>query len=174
MSALQLPATLPRSSIDPQFDKFLYAQIGEESNGMQLSVLSALARQNVDPWEIAQQLTSLPREPAIRFLTPLLARIPASASARAAPEDIAARLVALLHSPLASAEKPGISRVGQESAQPVPLIFRIQLIVALTLFMLFTQLLIAGWTTKAISDKPAAPGVSAPSAVKDAKASGQQ
>jgi len=63
------------------------------SQRMQLSVLSALARQNVDPWEIAQRLTSLPREPAILYLTPLLARTPAGL---AAPQDTAARLIAML------------------------------------------------------------------------------
>jgi hypothetical protein len=39
------------------FDNFLYAPIGEDKNGMLLSVLSALARQGIDrkyvpvPWE---------------------------------------------------------------------------------------------------------------------------
>ena len=48
---------------------------------MQLSVLSALARQNVDPWEFAQRLASMPRQPAIRVLTPLLARTPTGLAA---------------------------------------------------------------------------------------------
>jgi hypothetical protein len=40
-----------------KFEAFLLASIGEDSNdnGLQLSVLSALARQNVDPWEEAAQ-----------------------------------------------------------------------------------------------------------------------
>ena len=36
-----------------EFDSFLCAPIGEERNGMLLSVLSALARLDVDPWQEA-------------------------------------------------------------------------------------------------------------------------
>ena len=92
MNTLQYPEILRQGRAACVYDEFLYAQLGEEANGMQLSVLSALARQNVDPWEIAQRLTSLPREPAILYLTPLLARTPAGL---AAPQDTAARLIAI-------------------------------------------------------------------------------
>ena len=43
----------------PEFDDFLYAPVGADSNEMPLSVLSALARLNVDPWEEAAELTPL-------------------------------------------------------------------------------------------------------------------
>ena len=33
-----------------EFDDFLCASVGEEENGMALSVMSAFARRNVDPW----------------------------------------------------------------------------------------------------------------------------
>jgi hypothetical protein len=36
-----------------QFGEFLCASIGEEKNGIALSVLSAFARRNVDPWQEA-------------------------------------------------------------------------------------------------------------------------
>jgi hypothetical protein len=35
--------------IEPEFDEFLCAPIGDDRNGTGLSVLSALARLNVDP-----------------------------------------------------------------------------------------------------------------------------
>jgi hypothetical protein len=79
-----------------EFDKFLYATIEVESNGMPLSVLSALARLNVDPWEEASRLAALPTEAATRFLTTLIAALPGSSSARADPELQAKRLSALL------------------------------------------------------------------------------
>ena len=41
------------SLIGPEFDEFLGASIGEDRNGTGLSVLSAFARLNVDPWEEA-------------------------------------------------------------------------------------------------------------------------
>lgn len=46
--------------LGPEFDGFLYAQLGEERNGMPLSVLSALAQLQVDPWQKAARLARLP------------------------------------------------------------------------------------------------------------------
>lgn len=63
---------------------------------MLLSVLSALARLNVDPWDEASRLARLPRESATRFLVTLIAALPGGSSARADPEMHARRLSALL------------------------------------------------------------------------------
>ena len=67
-----------------EFDTFLFAPIGDDGNdsGMQLSVLSALARQGTDPWEEAGRLAGLPDEMAARELTALIAALPTGASAR--------------------------------------------------------------------------------------------
>jgi hypothetical protein len=83
------------------FDKFLYAPIAEEHNGM-LSMLSALARLNVDPWDEAARLARLPREAATRVVTALIAALPDGPSARTDPGAIAERLIALLPRPLAT------------------------------------------------------------------------
>jgi hypothetical protein len=40
------------------FDKFLFATVGEEINGIPLSVLSALMRLEIDPWNEARRLSS--------------------------------------------------------------------------------------------------------------------
>ena len=45
-----------------EFEKFLYAAVGEDHNGMPLTVLSALARVDVDPWEEAAKLMQLPKD----------------------------------------------------------------------------------------------------------------
>ena len=79
-----------------EFDEFLQAPIGEDKNGMLLSVLSALARLDVDPWEEATKLARLPGEAATRQLTLLLARLPAGPSVRLDLGAIAARLITLL------------------------------------------------------------------------------
>ena len=51
----------PIASIPPpRYDEFLFATICENPNGTQLSVLSALARTNVDPWEEAERLSAMP------------------------------------------------------------------------------------------------------------------
>lgn len=76
------------------FDGFLYATLGEDSRGYAVSVLSALARLQLDPWDEAADLADLPRTGAQARLEGLLARF---ADVPALARDSAARrLVALL------------------------------------------------------------------------------
>ena len=84
------------TSFGSEFDDFLFAPIGEESNGMMLSVISALARLDLDPWHEAVTLAELPGEAATARLTLLIAALPGAPSAHQNPEAIAAQLVALL------------------------------------------------------------------------------
>jgi hypothetical protein len=79
-----------------QFDDFLYAPIVAEANGMVLSVLSALARLNVDPWDEAARLTRLPCEVATRALMQLIVALPNGVSAGLDAGAVARELVALL------------------------------------------------------------------------------
>lgn len=51
------------------FDPFLLASVGREENGMQVSVLSALARLGLDPWEEADRLAGLPKKTAAKVIT---------------------------------------------------------------------------------------------------------
>lgn len=78
------------------FDEFLFASIGEDAAGAPMSLLTALARLDVDAWEEAASLARLPHEAASQKLAALLATLPNGP----APGDsmaIATRLVALLH-----------------------------------------------------------------------------
>jgi hypothetical protein len=86
----------------PEFNDFLYAPIGSERNGMTLSLLSALARLNVDPWEEAAGLSQLPRHTAVQKLASLIARLPPGAGAQADCYAIADRLIELLPRPSGS------------------------------------------------------------------------
>ena len=79
-----------------EFDSFLFAPIGEEKNGMLLSVLSALARKDIDPWREAARLSRLPRAAASDSLCAMIAALPAEVAHPADPRSIAERLVALL------------------------------------------------------------------------------
>ena len=63
---------------------------------MVLSVLSALARLDLDPWQEAAKLAGLPGEAAVRRLTGLIAALPDGPSASLNPGTIAARLIAHL------------------------------------------------------------------------------
>ena len=75
---------------------FLFADIGVEGSGMSLSVISALARQGLDPWQEAGRLARLPRTVAADGLARLIAAMPASLWPMPDAMAIAARLVALL------------------------------------------------------------------------------
>jgi hypothetical protein len=78
------------------FDAFLFASIGEHKNGMQLSVVSALARLDIDPWQEAARFARLPAERATQMLAALIAALPDNPSADLESRAIAARLVKLL------------------------------------------------------------------------------
>jgi hypothetical protein len=88
---------------DHSFDPFLFADIGEERNGMLLSVLSALARLDLDPWFEAASLSRLPAPAATQRLTSLLSSLPSAQLKVPAPATIM-RLVGLL--PQAARETP--------------------------------------------------------------------
>jgi hypothetical protein len=79
-----------------EFDNFLFATIGDDRNEMPLSVLSAPARLDVDPWLEAAKLARLPRETATQRLASSIAALPNALSAHLDPGTIAARLIALL------------------------------------------------------------------------------
>ncbi|MFQ1702899.1 hypothetical protein ACJ5NV_20170 [Loktanella agnita] len=67
----------------PEFDRFLYASVGEDRNGYVVTVLSTLARLGLDPWKEAAELVVLGHDAAQARLGTLLARfrdVPALAS----------------------------------------------------------------------------------------------
>ena len=63
---------------------------------MQLTVLSALARMNVDPWEEAARLAAMPKAILKRTLVSTLDSVPGKGWIPSETEVIAARLVQLL------------------------------------------------------------------------------
>src|SRR5664279_4958465 len=56
------------SDLSASYNDFLVATVCDDANGMRLSVLSALARMNVDPWEEATRLAAMPKAIAERAL----------------------------------------------------------------------------------------------------------
>jgi hypothetical protein len=84
-------------SLDPQFDRFLYAELCEHDETT-LSVLSALTRQNIDAWQLAARLAQLPKAQAVTMLASIVEQ---SDHGRWSPSDanrMAVRLVELLPS----------------------------------------------------------------------------
>jgi hypothetical protein len=85
------------SRLESQYDAFLFASLSE-TDEITLSVLSVLARQDVDPWQEAARLTQLSREQAINSLA---SKIWKSNSERWSPSEasiLAIRLIELLPS----------------------------------------------------------------------------
>ena len=82
--------------IGAEFDKFLGAPIGEGRNGTPLSVLSALARLDVDPWQEAASLARMPADAAATRLTALIVALPGAPTKDVPAMTIAANLVRLL------------------------------------------------------------------------------
>ena len=136
---------------------FLFADIGVEGSGMSLSVISALARQGLDPWEEAGRLARLPRMVAADGLARLIAAMPASPWPMPDATAIAARLVALL---------PG--RDGR-SLHPSPVVFSNPLSVEKTrpsgpwlMVAILAMALLAGLAA-AVAPAPAQPRAAPPS-----------
>jgi hypothetical protein len=81
------------------FSDFLAAEIGEEKNGMALSLLSALTRLGIDPWQEASRLAELPEKKAVDALSAIIARAVTPAPADTDTPSLAERLVRLLPRP---------------------------------------------------------------------------
>jgi hypothetical protein len=86
------------SALRTDFNDFLFASIGPDRNDVPLSVLSALARLGLDPWEEAAELAQLPRETAARRLASSIAALPDGVPPNLEHGTIAAHLIARLPS----------------------------------------------------------------------------
>jgi hypothetical protein len=79
-----------------EFDTFLYARLGEDVSGSSITVLSLLARQDVDPWDEASALARMSGEEAIRRLAGYIASSPAGPAPEPDAKATASRLLRLL------------------------------------------------------------------------------
>src|SRR5690242_19308420 len=113
----------------PEFDAFLSASIGEDADGVGVTVMSALARLGLDPWSEAARLSDLPREAAVAALVLTLGRLPAGSWQRAGDQvddqvgdrvgvgDLARRLADCLPRSHRPVSQPGQS---PDTARPRP------------------------------------------------------
>jgi hypothetical protein len=86
----------PMISQGSEFQRFLYAPICDDNEGVTLSVLSALARQDIDPWAEAARLSRLPEDTAVEQIVALLDALPHRLVASLDRMKVASRLSALL------------------------------------------------------------------------------
>jgi hypothetical protein len=106
----------PAQSLGTEFSVFLRSPVWEEKSGGSLSLLSAFARLDLDPWQEAASLAALSREAAARQLAQILARLPAS-QADAAFDSMCARSVGLLPA-IRGEVSPGPPQAGADPSRP--------------------------------------------------------
>jgi hypothetical protein len=130
------------SRLRPEYDAFLFAPVGEERSGMSLSVVSALARMDLDPWQEAACLAALPPESATQRIAAMLEALP---SLLLKPPDVLIRakgLAAMLPRPVSSVTSPAAALSAATPAAvtrpPANAVFLVLYII----FMLATQLLV--------------------------------
>ena len=80
----------------PEMDTFLFASVGEELEGIPLSVLSALSRLDLDPRGEAARLSRLTRDAAVDQLERMIARLPDRRWTSSEMRRIATGLIELL------------------------------------------------------------------------------
>jgi hypothetical protein len=90
-----------------EFNAFLFAPVGDDKNGMVLTVVSALARLGLDPWNEAGRLAGLPRIAATQALARMIGKLPVGDWQSSDLSDIAGRLTVLLPTAVTVASFPG-------------------------------------------------------------------
>jgi hypothetical protein len=91
----------------PEFNEFLFEPIGADKRGQQVTVVSALARLDMDPWAEADRLSRLPDETAARSFSMVLSNLPDIALGIAGRQQTALRLVRLLPNRLIGSQLKG-------------------------------------------------------------------
>jgi len=89
--------------LSPEFDAFLFASVGEEVNGVPLSLLSLFSQLGLDPRDEAARLSRLPKSAAAEQLTKLIGRATKDRWAEAETRTIADGLIRLLRQPFPAA-----------------------------------------------------------------------
>jgi hypothetical protein len=97
----------------PEFDRFLFASVGEEIDGVPLSVLSALSQLDLDPRDEAARLSHLTKEAAAEQLARIIARLSDRRWTLSEARRIAAGLIERLP-PAISAAEPDRLETGAE------------------------------------------------------------
>ena len=151
----------PTASIHPlgtDFNDFLFALVGEDRNGMPLSVVSVLARMDLDPWVEAANLADLPAETAARKLAAWLDALSDPALKPASPDTRADRLIALLPRRVTPRYPPTpVDRTGAVAAARPPGLIKVILLAICLILSLAIQLFVARKESPPRPELPRAP-----------------
>jgi hypothetical protein len=135
------------SALSATYNDFLFATVCEERNEMPLTVVSALARLDLDPWTEAAELARMPADGAARRLRSLLAGV-----AGAPPLTTAARLVALLPT---QAKADASSRGGVAGIMSAQTVLAIRIACMLCMASLAVSVLISHLAPRGAAPGPA-------------------
>jgi hypothetical protein len=124
----------------PDLHNFLFAAVGEERNGIPLSMISALAQLGLDPWDEAGRLSSLAKQEAVERLAGLILRLPGTRRPPSDARQIAVGLIDVLPThndapgPAEEVWRPRLQNIASGKT-----FWLICLALAMTTFILMTQ-----------------------------------
>jgi hypothetical protein len=149
------------SQFRSEFDPFLYASVQERSDGPLLSVLSALARLDVDPWQEAEKLSQMSRDKAVWRMAALIETLPNDAAAHLNSKAIATRLIALLPRQIAISVRTSESTLPSRNFANMRAIMTIIILNVLFMAVSFgAQYLIGNRTPSTLSNQAHTPAIS--------------
>jgi hypothetical protein len=141
-NTVAMKSSAVRFGLGTEFDAFLFAPIGEDSNGLPLRIVSLLGRLNLDPWTEASALALLPAGAATQKLASLLAAVPVSSLDPPDLTAVATHLATLLrHRTHLVARPPGTAST--DSAAPPRLTTRALLLAMWLIGLLGLQALMS-------------------------------
>jgi hypothetical protein len=159
-----MTSAVRRASHGSEFDNFLFTLLGEDRNGLPLSVVSLLARMNLDPWQEAGTLAILPAEAAARRFNFSLDSLTDPIMRQSISETKVLRLLALLPRQAPPAPAPPASAPGDAVRRPGS---RLRIIIFITsaIVLVGSQILVAhrnGPAPPGVVPGPAVPAVPTP------------
>jgi hypothetical protein len=132
-----MSTSAPLASPFAKFGDFLHAPIHEEAGGMPLTVLSALARREIDAWEFAARLDLESSRTRVTELTALIAMLPSGMPPQESPDLIVRRLLALLPCERRTARPASVGAIAG-GAQAAASLGYLQLIIGSVFFAVFS------------------------------------
>ena len=96
---MNMTAPAPTGFLSTEFDPFLSSPLWLDRNEFPLSVMSALARLDIDPWQEAAALAALSKAAAVTRLSALLGPLPGAPPTKPDREGLCQRVLGLLPPP---------------------------------------------------------------------------
>jgi hypothetical protein len=140
---IYMKSVVSKSTLGSEFDEFLFAPLGEDQNGLPLSVVSLFGRMNLDPWQEAGNLAALSAEAAGKRLALCLDTLTDPTLREAHSKATVLRLLALLPRHVSSAVQAPVVVAGAVAAHDPRTRMRTIFFIASAIALVASQLLTA-------------------------------